>query len=690
MYCSYCPEPADFKCACQKPNMCANHLGIHLRDNPRHEYQTFEFELEESRQNQFTSNLKNKIKKINKAKKLINLKTNSLINLIQSMFKQVNTKLDDTIKAYTELLKRNKFYGSDVKRIEKIELFEINVDPLDTDYITSEIKKIYSNDLIGYVENVKNKEIQFLKQHVGGLLCGVLIEEGKTLVTGGYDSTIRGWDLIHEKQKFVLFGHTSYVKCIIVAGDPNFIVSGSWDASVRIWNTQQQTQLAVLKGHKGRIFCICYIENFSLIVSGDENGEAIVWDFMKCEIVHKIVFSASISTILPMKNRSCLIFGVGKTIIFNELHTLTELITMQGHSESINTLALKSDERIMVSGSDDRSIIIWDLVQAIQIFKINGFSGPINCLSLTLDGQFIVSGSDDQTLRVWDMKTCTEILTFTGHTSIICSILRLNQSFLSLSEDSSIGILDTTNGTYSVNCFLEPFKSDFLDFSANSMFLGYGSKNEGGVWDVEKETEVNFLLGHEFDVISVEISRDGLFAISCAVGEEKNLIYWDLRKNQIIAELKGHTSSVFCACFSKYGSSAASGSADKSVRIWNLKERKQEFEFLGHSGYIFSIKFINNKNLLVSAGCDAEVIVWCLSTKTKFAVLSGHKDWIWKLLVTEDEQFIVSCDFLDGIRIWNVEFMRQEIMFRFQEEASSWLSQSRIKLESVKKYLKFS
>jgi len=311
-------------------------------------------------------------------------------------------------------------------------------------------------------------------------------------------------------------------------------------------------------------------------------------------------------------------------------------------------------------------------------------------LALTLDDRFIVSGSDDQTLRVWDLMNCTEVQNFTGHASIICTILRGNQGFLSLSEDSSFGILDPRTGTFAVHAFLEPFKSDFIDFAADAMFLGYGSKNEGAVWDTDKETEVNFLLGHESDVISVEISKDGLFAISCSVGEERNLIYWDLRKNQIIAELKGHTSSVFCACFSKYGSSAASGSGDKSVRVWNLKERKQEYEFQGHTGYVFSVKFIGNRNLFVSGGCDTEVIVWNLNTKTISAVFCGHKDWIWKLIVTEDEGFVVSCDYFEGIRVWNVEKMRQEFVFSYQEEALVWLRENGVRLDSVKKFLKLS
>ena len=242
------------------------------------------------------------------------------------------------------------------------------------------------------------------------------------------------------------------------------------------------------------------------------------------------------------------------------------------------------------------------------------------------------------------------------------------------------------NGIFELNWFLKPFEYNFFDLTGNSGLIGYGSKNEAVIWDLEVDKHV--FVGHPGQVKFVEISKDGRFAISGSSSLEQNLIYWDLEKNKKVCELKGHLNTVFCAAFSKDCMIAASGSGDKTVRIWNLNERRQDSEFKGHTEAIYSIKFIDNKNLVVSAGVDQTVRIWNLIEKTEYAVFKGHSYLIWKIVVTEDGRHVVSGDYLDGIRVWNVEEKRQELVFSFEEEAASWLKENRVSIESVKMFLK--
>ena len=342
----------------------------------------------------------------------------------------------------------------------------------------------------------------------------------------------------------------------------------------------------------------------------------------------------------------------------------------------------------MVSGSVDKSIIVWDLIEGKRIYTLVGHDGTVNSLALTLDGHFFVSGSDDGSVCVWDIINRMRVFNFNGHTLFVNAILRANQDFLSLSADSGIGRLEMASGSFQVNLFLKPFNFEFVEFSNESRLIGYGSQDEAAVWDLEREADISVLLAHKFDVTSVEISRDGKFALTCSIDYQINLVYWDLVRNQKLAELNGHTSCVFCANFSKNGLSAASGSADMTVRIWDLRKLKQEFEFKGHTGSVYSIKFMNDKNLLVSAGNDEKVMVWNLSDKTIFSVLSGHNNYIWRVLVTNDDQFIISGDYLDGIRIWNVENKEQVLLFSFQKQAAIWLEQHKIGLDLVRRFIK--
>ena len=80
-------------------------------------------------------------------------------------------------------------------------------------------------------------------QHSGGLKCGVITQDATKLITGGFNSIIRVWDLNQNKQKFTLHGHDSEVRCLVLTNDSKFLLSGSFDATVRVWDLNQKKQI---------------------------------------------------------------------------------------------------------------------------------------------------------------------------------------------------------------------------------------------------------------------------------------------------------------------------------------------------------------------------------------------------------------------------------------------------------------
>lgn len=687
MNCSYCKQAAEFKCNRQKPYMCPYHLGVLLKTSKNHVYETMDTELGELRLGKVRLRLISHIKKINLIKIGINTQTKSLIKSIEGAFIQATRQLESIKNNYIELLKRYKFFASELPDIEKIELFDIKFKTIKIDGISSAVKNTFSQELITYEKMIENRENLFLFKHNGGFRCGAITTDYKTLVSGGADAVIRVWDLAHNIQKFILLGHNSAIQCIVLTGDNQHIISGSYDASVRIWDIEKKSQSALLKAHKGGVHGICYIENRSLIVSADDKNEIIIWDFPNRTIKQRANLLLPIWTIL-VKNENCIIAGALMTIAFIGVDSLSIERHMEGHTNNVFSLVLTSDGRRLVSGSQDCSIIIWDLIKYKKINQLFGHLAPICSLALTDENSLIISGSDDTLINVWNMNDGKKVVTYQEHRSFVNTILRANEEFISLSADSSIGRLSLNTGLLEITLPLKPFKHEYFEYLTESNLIGFGCYNEAIVWNLEREAHTSVLLGHKYDVKSVEISKDGQFALTCSSGNDENLIYWDIIKNQKIAVLNGHTNIVFCACFSNDGLIAASGSCDKTVRTWNLSEYKQQHRFRGHDDAIYSIKFINKKNLLVSGGKDMKLIIWNLKDKSQYNVLRGHNQTVWRVIITEDEKFIISGDVNDGIRIWNVEKKNQEFIFCFQENASNWLKHNGIPIESVRRFLK--
>ena len=75
---------------------------------------------------------------------------------------------------------------------------------------------------------------------------------------------------------------------------------------------------------------------------------------------------------------------------------------------------MRADGRHALSGSDDRTVKLWDLVTS-QSSRISiGHEGPVSAVAVSPDGRHALSGSRDCTLRLWDLATGQLLRTFDG------------------------------------------------------------------------------------------------------------------------------------------------------------------------------------------------------------------------------------------------------------------------------------
>lgn len=81
-----------------------------------------------------------------------------------------------------------------------------------------------------------------------------------------------------------------------------------------------------------------------------------------------------------------------------------EKAVLQGHTESVNTVAVTYDNKYAVSGSNDYCIIVWNLQQKQKETSLLGHTSHVNSVAITHDNKHIVSGSIDETVRVWDFQ----------------------------------------------------------------------------------------------------------------------------------------------------------------------------------------------------------------------------------------------------------------------------------------------
>ncbi len=222
--------------------------------------------------------------------------------------------------------------------------------------------------------------IRTLQGHSKWVNAIALTPDGKTVISGSGDKTIKIWDVGTGTEKFTLQGHSEWVNAIAVTPDGKTVISGSADRTIKIWDVGTGTEKFTLQGHSDWVSAIALTPDGKTVISGSSDKTIKIWDV-----------------------------GTG-----------TEKFTLQGHSSSVSAIALTPDGKTVISSSSDKTIKIWDVGTGKEKFTLQGHSEWVNAIALTPDGKTVISGSWDKTIKIWDLATRKEIATFTGESPIKC------------------------------------------------------------------------------------------------------------------------------------------------------------------------------------------------------------------------------------------------------------------------------
>jgi WD40 repeat protein len=77
---------------------------------------------------------------------------------------------------------------------------------------------------------------------------------------------------------------------------------------------------------------------------------------------------------------------------------------LDGHTNLVTSVAFAPDGKHLVSGSDDKTVRLWNIESGDQIAVLRGHSAWVSSVAFSPDGNHIASGSWDKTIRVWDIS----------------------------------------------------------------------------------------------------------------------------------------------------------------------------------------------------------------------------------------------------------------------------------------------
>lgn len=378
--------------------------------------------------------------------------------------------------------------------------------------------------------------------------------DGKTLVSGGWDKTVRLWDVATGKEKRRLKDYPLPVKQVLLSPDGKHVAAGFFAQAVEVRDLDGETASAA--GHVGGVNRLVFSADGKLLATGSY-GLIHVWDVAARKQLHRIdadVNACSHLDFLP-DSKTLLTTGLNGKITLWDATSGRQRRTLQGEgasqSSAIFAAALSPDgkrlagavEHLMGFAPSRRQLVLWDTATGKII---RGLRFPPR---LTTG---VLFGPDSRTLAA-----------------------------VGLDPEARLRTWDASTGRPILLLGKGPSPIEGAAFSPDGKLLA-GSRWDGQahLWEAATGLE-RLTLKSKDPVTAVVFSPDGTVLATINDGhtrgyppvreEDVNSVrFWDAFTGKELRRVTGHRDAISVLAFSPDGKYLATGSSDTSVLLWDV------------------------------------------------------------------------------------------------------------------------
>ncbi len=513
-----------------------------------------------------------------------------------------------------------------------------------------------------------------LNGHVGSVTLLKFLPDGKTLASGSRDDTIRLWNLNTGKLKYTLSGHSNGVNSITLSQDGNLLASKGWLKNL-LWDTKTGKRVAVFQQKtamgRNKVAYGALSPDGKILASWSGTPGIRLWD------THTAQHFTTLKHAEQPWYSAVALSPDGKTLASNSskrneillwnLNTNEPNATLTGDVESISKIVFSPDGRT-IAGYSSKHIQFWDIktYKSLMSFPLNSY---LYSLIFSDDGK-ISAAHNREEIHIWDVHTGQQKFVLTGHQEFGSSVSYLSDgSTLACKKYSTMYLLDTKTGKTRTKIQVN-YTPTFSPDAKMCAIKKY--KKPIQLWDTKTGTlKITLPETTDKDYITIVFSPDSKMLANS--GNDGKIYICDIPTASITNTIPIHISSNNDVIFLPENKMLVIRNINGEVQLWDLGNGKLKQTLTTQKEVISYITYSPHADALAGVDHNGNIHLWDLETWTLQFKLSTENGTATYIRFSPDGKTLLSFSgrFVNSIMFWDVGTGRlkgtlnKEIEYRF-------------------------
>ncbi|MFM5987737.1 MAG: WD40 repeat domain-containing protein [Sphaerospermopsis kisseleviana] len=244
-------------------------------------------------------------------------------------------------------------------------------------------------------------------------------------------------------------GVVDEVNSLAFSTDGQTLVSVGADSTIKIWHTGALDLIDILHKHQGSVRCVAFTPDGKSLATGGDDRKILFWNLrdrlventlcLDDTAAHSMVLSQDGKILVTGSYRKIKVWRLTSSFNNRNQQEIKPVHILIGHSHIVNSLAMSANGKYLISGSQDKTVRVWNLVTGELMHTLKSHREGVYAVTLSPDEQIIASGSADKTIKLWHLETGELLGTFSGHADTVTAL-----TFTASGEMLVSGSLDKT------------------------------------------------------------------------------------------------------------------------------------------------------------------------------------------------------------------------------------------------------